>query len=118
MESNKLDYCLLAKEDLRFAPLRKTLDSVSVSLRKAGIGMKCKHADVLSLEEEQVIWDSGFINTDSPWNLTRAVLLTVGLHFSLKGGQEHRDLKAEQLTRFPSDGVYTEKSYYEYIEHG
>ena len=28
------------------------------------------------------------------------------------------DLKVEQLTRLPSDGVYTEKSYYEYIEHG
>ena len=102
---------------MRFAPLRKTLDSVNVSLRKAGIDTKCKHADVLSLENQQVIWERGFVNTDSLWNLTRAVLLTVGLHFSPRVGQEHRDLKVEQLTPFLSNGVYTEKSYYEYIEH-
>ena len=73
MESNNLDNRLFEKGDLRFARLRKTLDSVNVSLRKAGIGTKRKHADVLSLEDEQVIWESGFVYTDSLWNLTRAI---------------------------------------------
>ena len=43
--------------------------------------------------------------------LVRPVFMIVGLHFSLRGGQEHRDLVIEQLQRFPVDhGCYDDTS--------
>ena len=42
MRDNKLPYRLFDSADLRFLDLRKTLDTVCVSLRKEGIGRKSK----------------------------------------------------------------------------
>jgi len=41
----------------------------------------------------------------------------MGLHFSLHGGQEHCNLRVEQLTRVPVDR-YDVKTHYQYIENG
>ena len=60
------------------------------------------------------MWQTVVVGIESPWPLVRAVFFIVGLHFSLRGGQEHRDLVVEQFRRFPSDGSYTKESYYEY----
>lgn len=38
------------------------------------------------------------------WPLLRTAFYTVGLFFSLRGGDEHRSLKASQLTRVPASG--------------
>ena len=64
------------------------------------------------------MWQTGVVGIESPWPLVRAVFLIVGLHFSLRGGQEHRDLVVEQFRRFPTNGSYTKESYYEYVERG
>ena len=118
MEKNKLSYRLFDTSDLRFSDLRKTLDTVCVDLRKNGIGVSRNHAPVFFPEDEQLMWDSGTVGTDSPWKLLRAVFMAVGLHLSLRGGQEHRDLVAEQFRRFPVDGAYSKDSFYEYVERG
>ena len=64
------------------------------------------------------MWESGTLGMDNPWALTRATFVTVGLHFCLRGGQEHRDVKVDQFRRVPSDGSYSKESFYEYVEHG
>ena len=41
----------------------------------------------------------------------------MGLHFSLQGGQEQRDLKVDQVRRHPPDiSLYDENTSYEYVE--
>lgn len=47
-----------------------------------------------------------------------ATFVTVGLHFCLQDGQEHRDLRVSQFRRCPSDGSYSKESFYGYVEHG
>ena len=94
-----------------------TLDTVSVSLRKEGIGTEVKHANVISMEDEDSMWEKGVIDTTSPWALIRAAFYTVGLHFSLRGGQEHRDFKVSQLSRVPLTG-YDKSTHYVYVENG
>lgn len=53
----------------------------------------------------------------SPDSLFRAVFYTVGLHFSLRGGQEHCELKCSQFSRVPVEG-YDTKTHYQYMENG
>ncbi|XP_011410282.1 PREDICTED: uncharacterized protein LOC105316787 [Amphimedon queenslandica] len=119
LQDNKLDYHLFSKNDFRFRELQNTIDSVCVTLRKEGVGAIRKAAAVITKEDEQLLWSSGVMGTDSPWPLLHAVFYTVGLSFTLRGGQEHRDLTIEQFRRFPQDhGVYNEDTYYQYVEHG
>ena len=63
-----------------------------------------KHAAVISLEHEELMWQKGALGVHSPDSLLRAVFYTVGLHFCLREGQEHRDSKRSQFTRIPTDG--------------
>ena len=118
MQANKLPYRLFDASDTRFLDLRNTLDTVSMSLRKEGIGVSKSHAAVISSEDQKLMWESGVLGTDSPWALVRAVFVITGLHFSLRGGQEHRDLTIDQFKRFPDESSYDEHTYYEYTEHG
>ena len=118
MQDNKLSYRLFDRSDLRFQDLRKTLDTVCVSLRKDGIGALQQHAAVISPADEDLMWESGTLGMDNPWALTRATFVIVGLHFCLRGGQEHTDFKVDQFRQVPSDGSYSKESFYEYVEHG
>ena len=118
MQANKLPYRLFDAGDPRFLELRNTLDTVSMSLRKDGIGASKSHAAVISVEDENLMWDSGVVGTDSPWAVVRAAFVITGLYFSLRGGQEHRDLSLDQFRRHPDDVSYDEQTYYEYTEHG
>ena len=80
-----------------------------VSLRKEGIGATRKAALVITKKDVELLWSSGVLGIDSPWPLLRAVFYTVGLSFTLRGGQEHYDLTVDQLQRFPQDlDVYNE----------
>ena len=114
-----MDYHLFSKDDFRFRDLQNTLDSVCVSLRKESIRATRKAALVITKKDKELLWSSGVLGTDSPWPLLRAVFYTVGLSFTLRGGQEHHDLKVDQFQRFPQDlDVYNENVYYQYVEHG
>ena len=63
------------------------------------------------------MWESGALGTDNPDHLLQTVFYTMGLHFSLCGGQEHRNLRVEELTQIPAD-KYDVKTHYQYIENG
>ena len=117
MHSNRVPFNIFDKADMRFRDLHMTLDTVCVALRKEGIGADVKHAAVISLEHEELMWKKGAIGVDSPASLLRATFYTVGLHFCLRGGQEHHDLKRSQFTRVPADG-YSGSTYYQYVENG
>ena len=117
LHSNKVPLNIFDKSDMRFRDLHMTLDTVCVSLRKEGVGTEVKHADVVSVEHEDILWNKGVLGIASPESLLRAMFYTVGLHFSLRGGQEHRDLKCSQFTRVPADR-YDGNTYYQYVENG
>ena len=115
MQANKLPTVFLMQVILVFLGLRNTLDTVSVSVRKEGIGVSKSHAAAISSEDQKLMWESGVLGTDSPWALSSSC---TELHFSLRGGQEHIDLTIDQFKRFPDDCSYDGNTYYEYTEHG
>ncbi len=107
----------LNKSDLRFKNLHLTLDSVCSKLHATGVGAVKKSAEVISFDDEEMLWQKGILGFDNPSALFNTVFFYVGLHFCLRGGQEHRDLSINQLQRCPEDiSIYNENSYYEYSE--
>ena len=49
------------EKDPNFAGLRGARDTISRQLRQDGIGTAVKHADVLSYEEEALLWSKGLL---------------------------------------------------------
>ena len=102
----------LDKGDKRFKPLHNTLDAHFHKLHSDGIGIKVKHAEVITGEEEMKLWSSGEMALDTPVALQNAVFYTVGKFFCLRGGQEHRSLRISQFIRLeePDRYVYHENT--------
>ena len=115
--SNDVDFNFLDKNNPDFRCLHRTLDSLFRDLHSKGIWAQAKSAQIISFDDEQLLWDKGIFSFDNPQNLQRLVFFYVGLQMSLRGCQEHHELKVEQFTRFPADkDEYTENTYYEYRE--
>ena len=62
-----------------------------------------KHTETISTEEENQLWESGVLDSNTPRGLQNAVFYTIGKVFCLRGGQEHRALKLSQLQRCADD---------------
>ena len=117
LKEMKAPFNIFDKENPSFRELHLTLDSVTSTLHREGIGVVKNSAAVISFEDEELFWSSEVFGYHSPKALQRAVFYHVGLHLVLRGVQEQHDLELQQLDRFPSDTtVYTEDVYYEYHE--
>ena len=102
------------EKDPNFSGLRGARDTVSRQLRQDGIGTAVKHADVLSYEEEALLWNKGLLGTDSPRALFNAVFFMNGKVLCLRGGREHKALKMAQFS-FGHEGG---RELVVYAEHG
>ena len=80
------------KNDPAFTSFQATLDNLFKSLRKDGIGAEASHAETITPDEEDTLWETGVLNIDTPKGLLRCVFYYNGKCFCLRGGQEHRDL--------------------------
>ena len=100
------------KKDGRFYELSGTCESVARKLRVQGVGANVKHAQVVTPEEEDQLWNSGTIGIFNPKVLLRAVFFYVGKAFCLRGGAEQRSLKPSQFVREYNPDRYT------YTENG
>ena len=76
-----------------------TLDALFHNLHTDGIGIKVKHTEIITSEEELKLWESGIMELDTPASLQNAAFYTVGKIFCLRGEQEHRNLKFYMVTR-------------------
>ncbi len=116
--NNKVEFGILEKVDRDFLDLRRTLDTVNSELHRDGIGVSTKHASTLSKEDEDMCWTKGTVSFSTLIVLQHTVFFYMGLHFVLRGVQEHYDFLVSQLQRVPADvSVYSDKVYYEYTEY-
>ena len=100
----------LDKKDSRFKQLHCTLDAHFHKLHSDGIGRQVKHAEVFTKEDEEKLWGTGVLGTNTPACLQNAAFFTVGKMFCLRGGEEHRALKLSRIKRMtqPDHYIYTE----------
>ena len=109
MYLNKHGFVYKFLNDTSFSRIRNCLDNTMKATAAEGIGLERKQADVISQEEEELLWERGILGSDTPLQLLRAVFYLNGIHFALRGGGEHRNLRCynhPQLTfGVDSDGM-------------
>ena len=82
--------------DSSFASVRNALDSKLKLLRKSGGGI-ANPSEIISIEEEELLWSKGLLGEHSPDVLRDTIVFMCGLYFALRGGAELRSLKRKQI---------------------
>ena len=80
-------------KDPTFSDFRATLDSEMKRVQSKGIGSKKRQAEPLTVEEEELLWESGQLGHHSPQALVDTMFFMCGIYFALRSGQEHRMLR-------------------------
>jgi hypothetical protein len=122
MREKKNDaFNIFDEKDPNFTPLKKVMDSHFKQLHSEGLGTNPSQSDVISKDNENLLWSKGVMGLDTPKQLVRTVFFYTGLSLCLRGGDEHRSLKVSQFNRLvlpdPKNSD-TELVCYEYTEHG
>ena len=95
----------------------KTLDVISSTVHREGVGSNKKHVVVIEFDHEQVFWDKGLLGYSSPRKLQKKVFFYTGLYYTLRGVEEQHSLAPEQFIRYPPESsVYNSDVYYEDTE--
>ena len=99
----------LSASNSEFAELHRSLENTFRELQAHEVTSETKRSEGFSKEEEDRLWSSGALSTETPTGLLRAVFFLNGRNFGLVGGEKHRQLKLSQLKRVahPPRYVYT-----------
>ena len=73
-----------------FAPFQATLDGEMKRLQSLGIGTHSRQAEVITVEEEDLLWEKGLLGDANPLD---KMVFYCGLYFSLRSGKEQRQLR-------------------------
>jgi hypothetical protein len=85
--------------DSSFLPLKKLLDTLYRKLHSAGVGCSVQRTQAVTEDDEDILWRSGVLDTDTPQGLLNCVFFLNGKNFCLRGGIEHCNLSPSQLKR-------------------
>ncbi|XP_021360810.1 zinc finger MYM-type protein 2-like [Mizuhopecten yessoensis] len=103
-------------DDTEFAGLRGVLDARMKNLAKQGLGINKKQAEIITEEQEQLMWEKGVLGTDTPEKLLNTLVYQLGLNLSLRAGQEHRNLRCGPYSQITVKQDSAGKTYLEYRE--
>ena len=85
-------------KDTEFRHFQNVLDMTCKESASAGIGCHRRQAEVISNDEEEILWSRGLLGDSSPQTLIDTLLYLNGLHFALRSGKEHRTLTLSQIS--------------------
>lgn len=79
-------------------------------LQAAGKGTMQKKAEIISYEDEEILWEKGILGNGNLQSLLDTMLFINGLYFAWRGGKEHRQLRHHrfqiQLVEKPGETAY------------
>ena len=78
-----------------FDQLRTVLDNTMKERAQQNIGTVVKRAEMISLEHEKSLWDSGLLGESNPEQLRDTVLFLIGLNVGLRAGDEQYNLRRD-----------------------
>ncbi|CAG2195298.1 unnamed protein product [Mytilus edulis] len=89
-----------------FLQVKNTLDFTMKQRAAAGLGINKKKAETILVEEEELLWQRGILGDSNPARLVDTIVYLIGLHFALRAGKEHRNLrmKNSQITILERNG--------------
>ena len=70
---------------------------------------------MISPEDEEMLWSS-VLGTDTPQKLVDTVLYLFGLHFALRAGKEHRNLRVGPNSQIEVKHDHTGMQFLRYTE--
>jgi len=79
--------------DLKFRSIRDTLDALVKQRIQAGVGVHCRQAQVITEDMENTLWEKDLLGDHCPTTLLNTLVYLFGLHFALRGRDEHRQLR-------------------------
>ena len=79
-------------KDPSFSEFRASLDAEMKRLQSAGIGSVKKQAKLLTIEEEELLWQKKLLRDHNPKSLLNMMVFMNGLYFAHRSGSEHRQL--------------------------
>ncbi len=92
LESQKLYWKLLDKNNMDVVSLFYTLDNIMKERTAKGYGVK-QSASVVSKEAENKMWEQGVLGEDMLKQLLDTVLFLIGMNCALCRGEEHKHLR-------------------------
>ena len=104
-------------KDSAFTEFRASLDAEMKRLQEKGLGSKHKQAQLITEEEEEILWEKGELGDHTPQSLLNTIVYMNGVYFALRSGKEHRNLRFSpsqiNISFFLKDG---DRAYVEYVE--
>ena len=77
----------------RYKLFQDSIDSRMKALTRTGLGVNVKQAKPISGDEEEILWSKGLLGEDDPRTLVTTLVYLFGKYFSLRSGEEHRELR-------------------------
>ncbi len=89
-----------------------------MKLSKAGVVCNWLQAESISVDQENHMWNTGLLGEDAPEKLVNTKLYLIGVHFTLRTVNEHKNLHLGGLSQFKIKvDPQTDKQYLLYTEH-
>ena len=77
-----------------FKPIRFTLDNLMKARTQQGLGNVVRQAQVISFDEEELMWQMGILGYETLKQLVETLLYLLGISCALRAGKEHRSLRS------------------------
>ena len=90
LETIGLCWKLLNEE--RFSEVKFTLDNMMKLHTSQGIGNSVRKAEILSKDQEEILWSLGLLGYQDAETLLNTVVFMIGKGFALRAGEEHQAL--------------------------
>ena len=86
-------------DEVKCGQIHNTLDNHMKELSHRGYVKPRVQACIITIEEEELLWKSGILGSDTPKQLVETLLYLFGLHFALCAGAEHRSCRVSETSQ-------------------
>ena len=89
----KRNITLIDKKGCTFRNLNSALNFLMKERARQGIGVHVNQANLITQEQENYLWEHGFLGSENAELLRDTLVWVLGVNFALRAGQEHRNLR-------------------------
>ena len=89
----KRNITLIDKKGCTFRNLNSALNFLMKERARQGIGVDVNQANLITQEQENYLWEHGFLGSENAELLRDTLVWVLGVNFALRAGQEHRNLR-------------------------